>query len=115
MRVGMSNFESIRFDDAEISTIAMVGSDIHVSYKDWREDDHLLVFKRVVGYQWFSPEGRALSHGTVEVDDDFLRLACDMAEEGTTDGLKVFSFVAAWDDLIVLRIVAADVEKIPHG
>ena len=107
----MFDFEKCRFDDAEISKVNAIGSELHVSYKDWREQERILVFTHVAGYQWFSPEGRALSHGTVETEDPFLSLACEMADEGLIDGFRVFSFVSAWNDAKVLRVVAKEVSS----
>ena len=106
----MVDFEKCRLDDAEIVRISVAGDEIHVAYKDWREKEFVLVFKHVAGYQWFSPEGGVLSHGTVDLEDPFLSLACEMADESGIEGFKVFSFVSAWNDAKVLRIVAKGVE-----
>ncbi|MGO4501420.1 MULTISPECIES: hypothetical protein [unclassified Dyella] len=105
----MLEFEKLRFDDAEISSVTLVGDELHVAYLNWREQESELVFRQVAGYQWFSPEGKALSHGTIEIEDPFLSLACDMADEDSVEGFKVFSFVSAWNDAKMLRIVAKEV------
>jgi hypothetical protein len=102
----MTDFENTRLDDAEIVSIQLKGETLYVTYKDWREQDVRLAFNGVIGYQWFSPERRALSHGTVERDDPFLSLACEMADENGTEGFSVFSFVSVWNDAKILRIVA---------
>ena len=104
----MFNFEKCRFDDAEIIGVVAKGDELHVAYRDWQESECCLIFKHVAGYQWFSPEWRALSHGLVELDDPFLTLACEMADEDEISGFKVFSFVSAWDEAKVLRVVAKE-------
>lgn len=65
-------FEKYRFDDAEISKVIAAGNELRVTYSDWREQECTLIFTRAAGYQWFSPEGRALSHGSVEAEDPFI-------------------------------------------
>ncbi|MFZ5875151.1 MAG: hypothetical protein ACOYXU_01965 [Nitrospirota bacterium] len=102
-------FEKCRLDDAEIVEVRVSGDELHVDYKDWCEQDLVLIFKHVAGYQWFSPQGKALSHGTVELEDPFLSLACEMADEDGVGGFKVFSFVSAWSDAKMLRVVAKEV------
>jgi len=106
----MFSFESARFDDAEITNVIAVGNELHVAYNDWKERPFVLKFKNVLGYQCFSPEGRALSHGTVEIDDPFLQLAHQSAEEDTNREFKVFSFTSAWGGARIVRVVATDVE-----
>jgi len=105
-------FEKCRFDDAEISCVAADGDSLLVTYRDWQEQEHQLIFEMVAGYQWFSPEGKALSHGTVDVEDPFLSLACEMADEDSMDGFKVYSFISVWNDAKILRVVAKDVRQI---
>jgi hypothetical protein len=106
------NFETCRLNDAEITQIKIDRSSVLVSYRDWQEKEHLLEFEVVAGYQWFSPEGKVLSHGTVDVEDPLVDLACRAAEEDSTDGFRVFSFVSAWNDLKILRVVAKKVRLI---
>ena len=102
----MFDFAKCRLDDAEIYQVVASGDKLFVKFRDWQEKEHQLVFEEVAGYQWFSAEGRALSHGTVEEQDPFLTLACEMADEDSTAGFKVYSFVSAWNDEKILRVVA---------
>lgn len=106
----MLEFAKCRFDDAEISQVLAADGNLIVIYRDWQEKEQHLVFVNVAGYQSFSPEGKALSHATVETEDALLSLACEMAEEASPDGFKVYSFVSAWNDAKILRIVAKDVQ-----
>jgi len=96
-------------DDAEILRVVADRGKLQVKYSDWREKERELVFEGVAGYQWFSPEGKALSHGTIEINDPLLSLACEVAEESSTGGFRVYSFVSAWNDAKLLRVVAAAV------
>lgn len=106
----MFDFAKCRLADAEITDVVVVGDELHVAYRDWREQKCVLMFKDVAGYQWFSPEGKPLSHGSVELDDPFLNLACDMADEGHAEDFKVFSFISVWSEAKILRVVAKGVE-----
>ncbi|WP_282297183.1 hypothetical protein [Stenotrophomonas sp. PS02289] len=106
----MFNFEECSLADAEIVLVSAYGGDVHVEYRDWQERVCLLKFSDVVGYQSFSPEGRALSHGVVEQDEAFIAHACLMADGESVEGFKVFSFVEAENELKVLRMVARGVE-----
>jgi hypothetical protein len=101
----MLDFTKIRFDDAEIVRVHAVEDQLHVIYRDWKEQQHTLIFECVAGYQWFSPEGKALSHGTIETRDPLIDLACEMADEDNVEGFKIFSFVSAWNEAKLLRVV----------
>ena len=109
----MLNFEQHRLADAEIISVAADGDTVHVAYRDWQEKTCLLEFSGVVGYQSFSPEGRQLSHGLVEMDEPLIAFSCLTAEEDCLDGFKVFSFVEAWQGAKVLRLVAKRVTVVP--
>ncbi|WP_312315914.1 hypothetical protein [Stenotrophomonas sp.] len=108
----MFNFEECSLADAEIILVSAYGGNVHVEYRDWQERVCLLKFTDVVGYQSFSPEGRALSHGVVEQDEAFIAHACLMADDESPEGFKVFSFVEAWRDARVLSLVAKDVSAV---
>lgn len=113
----MFNFGECSLADAEIVLVTAYGGDVHVEYRDWQERVCLLKFSDVVGYQSFSPEGRALSHGVVEQYGAFTAHACLMADGESVEGFKVFSFVEAESELKVLRVVARGVEgyRVDHG
>lgn len=64
----------------------------------------------MIGYQWFSPENRALSHATVKSDDPFISLAVANADEEMSTSFKAYSFVAAWDGAVILQVVATAVQ-----
>jgi hypothetical protein len=76
-----------------------------------------LEFLEVAGYQWFSPEGKALSHGTVNEIDPFIATAWDISEDDSTEGFKVYSFVAVWNDAKIPKVVAKMKisRRFPHG
>nr|WP_279158770.1 hypothetical protein [Pseudomonas corrugata] len=105
----MLDFEKIGFSDAEITAIAMMGDELHVTYVDWQDRIYRLRFGTVAGYQAFCPERRELSHGTLDLEDPLIDVACKMAEESSTQGFKVYSFVSAWAEASILRVVAQEV------
>lgn len=105
----MFDFDGFRLADAEIESIAVDGDNLRVTYLDWQEQRKGLLFRSVLGYQSFWPEGQALSHGTMEAADPLLDLACRISEEPSSAGYRVFSFVSSWSEEKILRIVAADV------
>jgi hypothetical protein len=101
----MFAFENCKLSDAEILSVESQGTKLLVRYKDWKEIRRTIIFEDAVGYQCFCPEGQALSHGTVEQEDPFLDLAARVTEEDVSP-LRVFSFVSAWSDAKILRVVA---------
>ncbi|WP_315386068.1 hypothetical protein [uncultured Stenotrophomonas sp.] len=105
----MLDFEKLGLSDAEISAIAMVGDELHVTYVDWQERIRRLRFGNVAGYQAFCPERRELSHGTLDLEDPLIGVACKMAGESFTQGFKVYSFVSVWAEGLVLRVIAQEV------
>lgn len=107
----MFTFAECRFDDAEIVSVTVEGLDLMVAYRDWAEKRFVLRFAKVAGYQWFSPEGRTLSHATVATDDPFIAQACEMADEDGAEGFTAFSFISVWNDACLLRIVATGVSR----
>lgn len=107
----MDGIEGERFDDAAITGVSVSGADLLVAYRDWAEKAWTLRFTDVAGYQWFSPEGRALSHVTVGTDDPFLALACAAADEDGTEGFRVYAFVTAWSDEAILKVVAREAAR----
>ena len=106
----MIEFTKIRLNDAEIFQVLVDDDKVLVNYRNWQGKANQIVFEEVAGYQSFSVEGKALSHGTVENEDPFLSLACEMAEEDSASGFKVYSFVSAWNDAKILRVVAKRVK-----
>ncbi|PSJ36804.1 hypothetical protein [Allosphingosinicella deserti] len=81
-----------------------------MTYRDWRENTFVFKFKDAIGYQSFSPENRDLDRGTVEEGDPLAVVACRAAGEEVSTSFRVYSFVAAWDDQQILRIVATGVD-----
>lgn len=108
----MFDFSKCCLDDAEIKSVELKKTQLRVVYKDWQEQERELLFEEVAGYQWFSPEGKSLSHGVVEHEDAFLNLACEIAEEDSAAGFKVYSFVSAWNETKILRVVAKNVDML---
>lgn len=106
----MIDLEKLRLDDAEITSVVVEGDSLKITYRDWQEKSSALIFEGVIGYQWFSPENRPLSHATVKSDDLFIRLAVTNADEEMSTRFKSYSFVAAWDDAIILQVVATAVQ-----
>lgn len=104
--VSMNDFEKVNLNDAEIQRVVADGEVLLVFYKDWQETERQVVFNQVAGYQWCSPEGRSLSHGQTKSEDQFISFACEMADEDTNEGFRLYSFVSAWNDAEVLRVVA---------
>ena len=80
----MFDFSKCRLDDAEIRSVIASGDQLVVSYCDWQGQEHRFVFRNVAGCQWFSPEGKALSHGVIESDEPFLKMVCETADEEST-------------------------------
>ncbi|CAH0351044.1 hypothetical protein [Aquabacterium sp. CECT 9606] len=107
----MFDFLKLSLNDAEIESVTAKREQLIVNYKNWKEESCTLVFSEVAGYQWFSPEGKSLSHGTIETDDPLLAHACEAAEEDSLIGFKIYSFVSAWSNSKILRIVAKDVSQ----
>lgn len=105
----MIDFSKLALNDAEITHVQTEGDALVVTYRDWKEIGHQLRFINVAGYQWFSPEGKSLSHGAVASDDPFIRQACLAADEDGPAGFFAFSFISAWSESPVLKIVAKDV------
>lgn len=102
----MQPFSEINMSDAEIVRVETQGESLHVSYRDWREQLNELVFTNVAGYQWFSPEGKAISHAETSEDDPLIEEACNAAEEDSTEGFRVYSIIGAWSGRPILRVVA---------
>jgi hypothetical protein len=50
-----------------------------------------LEFLEVAGYQWFRPEWKAQSQGTVDEIDPFIAIACGIAEEDSTETVSLVS------------------------
>jgi len=100
------DFARCRFDDAEIVRVSFDADEVTVTYRDWQESEHDLLFRNVIGVQMFAPEGRALSHGAVDDHDPFIEVARQAAEEDSAVELRVYSFVSVWNDAKILRIVA---------
>lgn len=107
----MPAFEEYRFDDAEIINVTLEGADLLVIYQDWAEKPFILRFADVVGYHWFNPERRALSHATESTDAPLIAQACTSADEDEVGNFKLFSFISAWNELCVLRIIASGVSR----
>jgi hypothetical protein len=107
----MFDFEKCELSDAEILSVEVVGTKLIVKYKSWDEKCRSIIFEDLVGYQWFSPEGQDLSHGTIDLEDTFLKLACQMANVGNAEEYKIFSFVSAWNDAKILRVVAVNAKQ----
>lgn len=107
--VKMFDLSKCRLDDAEIVRIESSTNGLTIVYRDWQEQEHRLFFRSVVGFESFSAEGRALSHAAIDDHDPLLAKACALAEEDPTNGFHVYSFVSAWKDTKILRIVAKEV------
>lgn len=99
-------FATLRLNDAEIIDVTAKREELIVRYRDWQEQKRQIAFSAVAGYQWFSPEGKALSHGVVDDTDPFLRQACEAAEEDSPHDFHLYAFVSAWSDLKILKVVA---------
>ncbi|NRR29602.1 hypothetical protein HSX11_05310 [Oxalobacteraceae bacterium] len=106
----MLDFAQCRLDDAEIKNINTDGNQLVVTYVDWQEQERKLVFNDVAGYQCFSAEGKSISAGIVENDTVLVSMACEAADEKSTEGFHVYSFLSAWTAAKILRIVARSVD-----
>lgn len=102
----MLDFTKLNFRDAAISAVHGSGSSVEVVYLDWQDQKHTLVFVNAISCCMFSPYGRALSHGEVETNADYVRECCNVADENFSEQFFAFSFVDAWTESKILRIVA---------
>jgi hypothetical protein len=101
-------FEKCSFADGQIVSIARSGDGLLVTWRDYQEQVFALRFEDAIGYQAFGPVYEDLSHSTVETDDPLITLASQTTEE-SPEGFQVYSFVSAWTDTKVLRIIARGV------
>lgn len=107
----MVDFSELNLSDAEILSIVDGDGVLRVTYKDWQENIHELLFYGVISYRCFSPEGRALSHGAVMGRDAFIDESCRLSEEEPDIEFSMFSFISAWTDKEVCTIVAKSVSE----
>jgi hypothetical protein len=108
------DFSKLRLSDASIDDVRIHPLSVEVDYVDWQEKAHTLVFDNAISCFALSPHRRALSHGEVEDDGEYLRECCEVAEEDLLGQLRVFNFIEVWGERKILRIVAETVsEKCP--
>lgn len=67
-----------------------------------------ITFHTVLGVTALSPENVDLSHLAESMESQFLFDVCEAAEE-PADGFKEFSFISAWDEKPILKVIAIDV------
>lgn len=103
------DFAQHRFDDAEIIGFTSSATDLVVDYQDWQEQRHKIIFKDTLGYEAHNPEGMSLSHGVALDNDPLIDTACKAAGDIEPQAFRVFSFVSAWTNIGILRVVAKEV------
>jgi hypothetical protein len=104
----LSSFCSFDFADAHISTIIGTRGALRIIVVDWRETIYHFDFADVAGYEVISAEGQDLSHGSIIIDEPF-QLRLDNSVGTCVRSLPCFALWSAWDDSVVLRVVAATV------
>ena len=107
----MIDFSKLRLSDASISDVRIHPLSVEVDYLDWQEKAHTLVFNNAISCFVLSAHGKALSHGEVEDDREYLRECCEVADEDLLEQLRVFNFVEVWGERKILRIVAETVNE----
>lgn len=105
----IDEFNQINFSDAEIFRMHTKKGDLHIELKDWQEKEISLVFKEVIGFEAFSPEGEDLSHGIATQKDPFIEHACKIANDNQ-EGVICFRFWSSWSNQPILTIAARDFE-----
>jgi hypothetical protein len=105
----IDKFSQINFSDAEILKVQIKNGDLNITIKDWQEKEMMIVFREVVGFESFSPEGEDISHGSVNFEDKFIERACNIAND-EAEGVACFKFWSSWSNESVLTIAARDFE-----
>ena len=104
--------EKLSLSDAEIINISISDEVVEVEYLDWAEALNKIRFEDVIGFECFSPHRRSLSHLVVEGGADFIAKAVAVSESDSSQVYSAYSFICAWTDLPVLRVVAANISRV---
>jgi len=102
----MLDFATITFSDAVIAAVRVLDSVVEIDYLDWQDRKHILAFQNAISCCTSSPHGRSLSHGEVEKLVSNVQEFLAIAEHDAVETFSVFSFVEAWDNDKIVKIVA---------
>lgn len=102
----MIDFSKLKLSDAMIKDVRISSDTVEVDYIDWQEKPHTLSFNNAISCFVLSAHGKALSHGQVETDGEYLSECCAAAEEDSTEKFAVFDFIDVWSERKILRVVA---------
>ena len=106
------SFCSFHFADARISTLMGGRGTLRIRVVDWREVAYHVEFTDVAGYEVTGAEGEDLSHGSIIMNDP-LHLRLQQSIGASPRSLHCIALWSAWDDRVVLRVVAAAVAITP--
>lgn len=102
--------------DGQIKKIESSISNLNLVFNDWRNQEWLIVFRRILSIQNFSVEGQDLSHIEILSEDYFKEVTMKYFPDQNEEYYRCYSFYGAWSEKPLLKIIAeSEYEIISFG
>ncbi len=97
--------DDLEVSDGHIYEIFSSERKFYVMFQDWQKKKWTIEFVNVIGYEAYSAEGEELDSIEIESNNSFIDKSIEITEE---EGpfWKCYSFISAWTEKTILRIVA---------
>jgi len=111
----MSDLKNYKIVDGSIKDIRILNNTVEIKFSQWNEKIITLVFE---GY-WMLKDNNSIDIDVSEISEVTNSLLIDEVKQDIIDGdgseqeaedLIQFTFVGAWDDKVLLEIVASNVK-----
>lgn len=96
----------LQISDGQIKKIASGISNVNLVFKDWRNQEWLIAFRKILSIQNFSIEGQDLSHIEILSEDPFKEITMEYFPDESAESYRCYSFYGAWSEKPLLKIIA---------
>ena len=100
--------EELNIADGRITEILSRPGIVIIKFMDWQEKKWNIIFDNVLALQCIGYENEDIAEVNNRCSDDFLaQVKKHEGEDEELEGVKCYSFISAWKNEAVLKIVAS--------
>jgi hypothetical protein len=101
----IEKLNKIGWADGEVYECSFSKNELCISYVDWQERKITLTFHDCISVEIFDVVGEALSHAIATDNDPSIQRSSEITCDDSA-GLFCFAMWSAWEDRLLLRVVA---------